>query len=329
MTGDKGWFSSLVPVVTKWYITFGDNGRGRVLSEGEIKVSDKITLRTRACVALVQSLGYNLLSVSQLLDEGFEVLFRPGGSRTLDSRGDLVYMVVPEGQVFRANFYQSSSVEHCFLAGFSSELWKWHRKLGHLSFDLLSRLSKLNLVQGLPRLRFEEELVCAPCRHAKMVASSHPPLTDVMTECPCELLHMDLVGLARVRSTGWKWYVLVVVDDYSRYAWVFFLEEKGEMFGFVRDLVLRLRNKRHRHAIRVIRSDNGLEFRNSRFETFCHDLGLEHQFLSPYTPSYNGLMERKNRTLCEMARTMLDEHRTPRRFWAEAVNTVCYISNKI
>jgi hypothetical protein len=82
MTGDKGWFSSLVPVVTKRYVTFGYNGRGCVLSEGEIKVSDKITLRR---VALVQSLGYNLLSVYQLLDEGFEVLFRPSGSRILDS----------------------------------------------------------------------------------------------------------------------------------------------------------------------------------------------------------------------------------------------------
>jgi hypothetical protein len=82
MTEDRGWFSSLVPVVTKRYITFGDNGRGHVLSEGEIKVSDKITLRR---VALVQSLGYHLLSVSQLLDEGFEVLFRLGGSRIVDS----------------------------------------------------------------------------------------------------------------------------------------------------------------------------------------------------------------------------------------------------
>jgi hypothetical protein len=97
MTGDKGWFSSLVPGVTKRYITFGDNRRGHVLLEGEIKVNDKIPLRR---VTLVQSLGYNLLSVSQLLDEGFEVLFRPGGSRILDSRGDLVCMVVPEGQVF-------------------------------------------------------------------------------------------------------------------------------------------------------------------------------------------------------------------------------------
>jgi hypothetical protein len=146
MTGDKGWFSSLVPVVTKRYVTFGDNGRGCVLSEGEIKVSDKITLR---CVALVQSLGYNFLFVSQLLDEGFEVLFRPGGSRILDSRGDLVCMVIFEGQVFRADFSQSSGAEHCFLAGSSSELWKWQRKLGHLSFDLFSRLSKLNLLRGL------------------------------------------------------------------------------------------------------------------------------------------------------------------------------------
>jgi hypothetical protein len=100
ITGDKGWFSSLIPVVTKRYITFGDNGRG--LSEGEIKVSDRITLRR---VALVQSLGYNFLSVSQLLDEGFEVLFRLGSSRILDSQGDLVCMVVLEGQVFRADFF--------------------------------------------------------------------------------------------------------------------------------------------------------------------------------------------------------------------------------
>jgi hypothetical protein len=97
MTGDKGWFSNLILVVSKTYITFGDNGRGCVILEGEIQISDKVTLR---CVALVQLLGFNLLSVSQLLDEDFEVLFRPGGSRILNSRGDLVYMIITEGQVF-------------------------------------------------------------------------------------------------------------------------------------------------------------------------------------------------------------------------------------
>jgi hypothetical protein len=84
------------------------------------------------------------------------------------------------------------------------------------------------LVREFPRLKFEKELVCASCRHAKMVASSHPPLTDVMTECPCELLHMDLVGPTRVRSAGGKKsYVLVVVDDYFRYEWVFFMKTMG------------------------------------------------------------------------------------------------------
>jgi transposase InsO family protein len=90
-----------------------------------------------------------------------------------------------------------------------------------------------------------------------MVATSHPPLIDVMTERPFELLHMDLVGPTRVCLVGGKWYVLVVVDDYSRYAWVFFMEEKGKMFGFVRDLVLRSKNERHVDTIQTIHSDNG------------------------------------------------------------------------
>jgi transposase InsO family protein len=79
---------------------------------------------------------------------------------------------------------------------------------------------------------------------------------------------------------------------------VFFLEEKGETFGFVRDLVLRLRNERHGDY-------SGSEFGNSHFETFFHDLGLEHQFSSPYMPPQNGVVERKNKTLCEMARRCL------------------------
>ena len=90
----------------------------------------------------------------------------------------------------------------------------------------------------------------------------------------------------------------------------YFSWSKDEAFGFVRDLVLRLRNKSHK-AMRAIRGDNGGEFRNTRFENFYRDLGLEHQFSSPYTPLQNGVVECKNRILVEMARTMLDEHRTP------------------
>jgi transposase InsO family protein len=90
-----------------------------------------------------------------------------------------------------------------------------------------------------------------------------------------------------------------------------------------------LKNERHGDAIRDIRSVNGSEFKNSHFETFCRDLGLEHQFSSLYVACQNGVVERKSLSLCVMARTMLDEHRTPRRYWAEAVNTACHVGNRI
>jgi hypothetical protein len=106
--------------MTKEYITFGDNDKGRVLSVGTVKVSESVTLR---CVSLVKSLGYNLLSVSQLLDEGSEVRFKVGCSHVLDSRGDLVCTIVPEGQIFRADFSQCVGSSCCLVAGVSAELW--------------------------------------------------------------------------------------------------------------------------------------------------------------------------------------------------------------
>ena len=129
-----------------------------------------------------------------------------------------------------------------------------------MSFELLSRLSHMDLIRGLPKLKYEKDLVCSSCCHGKMIASSHPPLNKVMTDRPAELLHMDTVGPARVRSVGGKSYILVIVDDFSRYSWVFFLASKDETFGFARDLILRLRTE-FPNAMRVIRSDNGTEFK--------------------------------------------------------------------
>jgi hypothetical protein len=125
---------------------------------GTVKVSESVTLR---CVSLAKSLKYNLIYVSQLLDEGFEVHFETGCSCVLDSRGDLVCTIVPEGQIFRVDFSQCVGSSRCLVAGVSAELWKWHRRLGHLSFDLLSRFSGLGLVRGLTKLKYQKDLVCA------------------------------------------------------------------------------------------------------------------------------------------------------------------------
>jgi transposase InsO family protein len=81
--------------------------------------------------------------------------------------------------------------------------------------------------------------------------------------------------------------------------------------------------------IKKIRSDNGTEFKNSQIEGFLEDEGIKHEFFSPYTPQQNGVVESKNRTLQDVARTMLDEYKTPDRFWAEAINTACYSINRL
>jgi hypothetical protein len=158
------------------------------------------------------------------------VLFRKSDSHVLDSSGMRVCGISRIGNVFQADFSSAQSSLRCLISQSSSELWKWHRRLGHLSFDLLCRLSGLGLLRGLHLLKFESDLVCAPCRHGKMIATSYSPVNSMMTEHPGQLLHMDTVGPSQVRSMGGKWYVLVIIDDYSCYSWVFFLENKDEVF---------------------------------------------------------------------------------------------------
>jgi hypothetical protein len=106
------------------------------------------------------------------------------GSQVLDSSGNVVCGISCLGNVFQVNFSFSQSSVNCLISQFSSELWKWHRRLGHLSFDLLCRLSGIGLLRGLPLLRFESNLVCAPCHHGKMITASHSSVNTVMTEQP-------------------------------------------------------------------------------------------------------------------------------------------------
>jgi transposase InsO family protein len=129
-------------------------------------------------------------------------------------------------------------------------------------------------------LKFESDLVCAPCHHGKMIAAFHSLINTVMTEHPGQLLHMDIVGPSRVRSMGGKWYVLVIVDDYSRYSWVFFLESKDQVFEHFRLLALMLNNE-HPNCLKAFRSENGTEFRNASFDEFCLEHGIDQQFSAP------------------------------------------------
>jgi hypothetical protein len=139
---------------------------------------------------------------------------------------------------------------------------------------LLCRLSGLGILRVLPLLKFESNLVCAPCRHGKMIDTSYSPVNTVMTEQPEQLLHMDTIGPPWVHSMGGKWFALVIVDDYSCYSCVFFLESRDEVFEHFRSLALRLNNE-HPNYLKVIHSDNGTEFRNASFDQFFFEHGVD------------------------------------------------------
>jgi hypothetical protein len=253
-------------------VTFGDDKKDKMLGTSVIKVNDCFTLND---VALVDRLRYNLLSLSQLCDADLSVLFHKSDSHVLHSSGKRVCGISHIRNVFQADFSSAQSSLRCLISQSSSELWKWHRRLGHLSFDLLCRLSGLGPLRGLPLLKFESDLVCAPCRHDKMIAASHSLVNIVMTEHPRQLLHIDIVGPSQIRSMGGKWYVLIIVDDYSHNSWVFFLESKDEMFEHFWSLALRLNNE-HPNCLKDIHSDNGIEFRNASFDEFCPEHVIDH-----------------------------------------------------
>jgi hypothetical protein len=148
------------------------------------------------------------------------------------------------------------------------------------------------------------------------------------TDRPLELLHMDLFGLIAYISIGRSKYCLVTVDDYSRFTWVFFLQEKSQTQETLKRFLRRAQNE-FGLRIKKIRSGNETEFKNSQIEGFLKEEGIKHEFSSPYTRQQNGVVERKNRTLLDMARTMLDVYKTPDRFWAEAINIACYSINRL
>ena len=142
-----------------------------------------------------------------------------------------------------------------------------------------------------------------------------------------ELLHMDLFGSTTYKSLGGNLYCLMIVDDYSRYTWMFFLHDKIEVAVCFKKFAKRAQNE-FEVKLKKIRSDNGKEFDNTNIEAYCDEVGIKHEVSTTYTPQQNGVVERKNRTLITLARTMLDEYNTPQDLWAKAINFACYASNR-
>ncbi|GJX58800.1 retrovirus-related pol polyprotein from transposon TNT 1-94 [Tanacetum coccineum] len=204
----------------------------------------------------------------------------------------------------------------------------WHRRLGHANMQLIQSLASKELVRNLPKLKYDQHF-CDACKVGKQAHVSHKAKNIVSTTRCLELLHMDLFGPSAIRSYGGNRYTLVIVDDYSRYTWTRFLANKTEAFEEFEIFSKMIQNKLG-CSIVSIRTDHGREFDNEvQFGKYCDLNGISHNFSAPRTPQSNGVVERKNRTLQEMSRTMLNEQSIPQKFWCNAVDTSTYIINRV
>ncbi|KAG9449455.1 hypothetical protein H6P81_009420 [Aristolochia fimbriata] len=277
-------------------VTFGDGGKGSVIGICELNVKGLPNLKN---VLLVNGLKANLISISQLCDQNLYVNFTKTGCKCQYTK------------------------EH------TTQLW--HKRLGHIHFRGLQKLIKYGDVRGLPTLTGTVEPVCKGCMEGKQHRTPHTALKSITTKQQLELLHFDLMGPVQTESIAGKKYVMVCVDDFTRFTWVEFLREKSKTFKLFVNLCRRLMIEKGVTIGRIvrIRSDHGKEFENQDFANFCESKGILHEFSAPKTPQQYGIVERKNRTLQEMARTMINAKELPHKLWAEAVNTTCYVSNRV
>ncbi|GJR04969.1 putative ribonuclease H-like domain-containing protein [Tanacetum coccineum] len=226
------------------------------------------------------------------------------------------------------NIIPKGGLTFLFAKATSDESKLWHRRLGHLNFKTMNKLVKGNLVRGLPSKLFENNQTCVACQKGKLHRASCKSKIENSVSLPLHLLHMDLFGLTFIKSLMKKMYCLVVTDDYSRFTWVFFLATKDETSGILKSFITGIENLVD-HKVKVIRCDNGTEFKNREMNQFCEMKGIMRQFSVARTPQQNGVAKRRNKTLIEVARTMLAKSKFPTTFWAEAVNTTCYVQNKV
>nr|GEV83266.1 retrotransposon protein, putative, Ty1-copia subclass [Tanacetum cinerariifolium] len=204
--------------------------------------------------------------------------------------------------------------------------WLWHRRLSHLNFGAINHLARQGLVRGLPKLK-EKDHLCSACAMGKSTKKTHKPKSEDTNQEKLYLLHMDLCGPMHIESVNGKKYILAIVDDYSRFTWVKFLRSKDEALDFIIKF-LRMIQVQLKVSVRYIRTDNGTEFVNQMLRDYYEKVCIYHETSVARSPWQNGVVERRNRTLIEAARTMLIYAQALLFLWAEAVATACFTQNR-
>ena len=326
MTGNRHYFKSLDETITG-KVRFGDDSRIDIKGKGSILFCCKNGNRkTLADVYFIPDLKSNIISLGQATESGCDVRMKEEYLTLHDKEGNLITKAKRSQNRLYKVIMEIIETE-CFQVIGQDDATTWHARLGYIGTESLKRMVKKELVVGLPKLTVDKE-TCTSCLLGKQTRRPFPQSTTYRAEHILELIHGDLCGPISPPTTARNRYILVIIDDHSRYMWSILLKGKGEAFDKFQKFkaVVELETKA---KIKCFRTDRGGEFTSTEFNEFCERSGIVRHLTAPYSPQQNGIVERRNRTLLEMTRSLLKHVSLPLHLWGEAVRHATYLINRV
>lgn len=266
----------------------------------------------------------NLLSVSKMTDNDYTVIFHRDSALVKRQNGSVELTAKRRGQLYLVD----SNEEHSASTGEhqSKRLKQWHERFGYLNFSDLKKLKHDDMVNGIDFNTNETEFDCEICYIGKIHQIPYKS-SSRRASCKLGLIHSDICGPITTKSIGGARYFVTFIDDYTRYTEVVMLKDRSEVLTAFKNYMLRVKRESG-HDIKVLRTDNAKEYISNEFTKLLESQGIKRELTVPHTPQQNGVAERANRTLVEMARCMLLESKLPLSLWAEAINTANFIRNR-
>lgn len=274
-------------------------------------------------VLLVPGLKANLLSVSQLAKRGIKVYFDDNGA-----------VVVKDGRTVAVadhidGLYKLKTQDQAMMVRTNGHkkycLHQWHRRFGHRQYEVVKQIVRDN---GLKIENCGINETCECCLKSKMPRQPFPKKAKQWTTEKLQLVHSDLMGPVSPTSAGGKRYVMTMIDDKTRFTKIYLLNNKSDAPKMIESYVREMETK-YNQKPQIIRSDRGGEYTGRALQAFYQKEGITAQYTVPYTPSQNGVAERKNRSLTEMVRCLLNDAALPRELWGEAIMTANFLQNRM
>lgn len=268
----------------------------------------------------------NLLSVRQLAEKGYDLMFTSTGCEinkngknlaVADMRSGLYYLRTQDSINTAVNHKHN---EHC--------IHSLHQKFGHRDPEAIRSMVSANMMDNLKLVECGIIQKCEVCLQGKFARLPFPKKSNSQSVAPGDLVHTDVCGPMRTGSASGKRYFVTFIDDYSRYCFVYFLKNKSEVYDKLKEFVAMFRTQ-FGSTPKVIRSDRGGEYTGHEVTSFLKGEGIRMQYTAAYSPQQNGVAERKNRSLMEMARCMIIDADMDYKFWAEAVSTANFMQNRL